>query len=121
MTYFPILILVVMLAAFWFMAIRPAKARQAKQRELINTLEPGQQVMTTAGIFGTVKALEGDIVVLEISPGVEIRIVKLAIAETKQEGLDDAHVLDQQSGIDTSVDETASAIEPPTTDPTQGR
>ena len=111
MNYFPFLILIGMLALFWFVAIRPAKARQTKQRELINQLQPGQQVMTTAGVFGTIKSLEGDIVVLEIAPGVDIRIIKLAIAETKQEGLDEAHILDEQAGIETTPSADTSAVE----------
>lgn len=91
-----------MLAFFWFVAIRPAKARQTKQRDLINSLQPGQEVMTTAGVFGTVKSLDGDIAILEIAPGVEIKIVKMAIAETKQEGIQEAHAADQMAGIESS-------------------
>lgn len=91
-----------MVAIFWFIAIRPARARQAKQRELINALQPGQEVMTTAGVFGVVQALDGDLVLLEIAPGVVIRIVKMAIAETKSEGIEEAHAADELSGIETS-------------------
>lgn len=113
MNYFPILILVAMLAVFWFIAIRPARARQAKQRDLINQLRPGQEVMTTAGVFGTIKDIDGDTVQLEIAPGVVIKIVKLAIAETKPEGLAEAHVADLQAGIDTDAQSAESdATEP---------
>lgn len=112
MNYFPILILVAMLAAFWFIAIRPAKARQSKQRELINSLQPGQEVMTTAGVFGTIQSIDGDTVLLEIAPGVVIRIVKLAIAETKREGLEDAHTADAEAGIESSPEESATTDTP---------
>ena len=37
--------------------------------------------MTTAGLFGTITALEDDQVELEIAPGVRVRYVKAAIAQ----------------------------------------
>jgi len=39
----------------------------------------GQQVMTTAGLYGTVTAVEGDQMVLEIAPGVSVRWAKAAV------------------------------------------
>lgn len=117
MNFFPILILVAMLAVFWLFAIRPARARQAKQRELINELSPGQEVMTTAGVFGTIKDIDGDTVHLEIAPGVVIRIVKLAIAESKREGLSEAHEADVQAGIDSEPKATkVESAEPESTE-----
>lgn len=99
---FPFVLLIVMMAFFWFAIIRPAKARQTKQLAFLNTLAPGQEVMTTAGVFGTIKSLDGDTVSLEIAPGVEIKMMKAAIAETKAEGLEEAREFDQQAGIEAS-------------------
>lgn len=57
--------------------------RQRKQqREFLaqqDRLAVGQQVMTTAGLYGTVTAIEGDQMVLEIAPGVSVRWAKAAI------------------------------------------
>lgn len=44
-------------------------------------LQPGAEVMTTAGIFGTVAAVTDDQLSLEISPGVHIRILPAAVAK----------------------------------------
>lgn len=57
--------------------------RQRKQqREFLaqqDRLAVGQQVMTTAGLYGTITAVEDDRLVLEIAPGVRVRWARAAI------------------------------------------
>lgn len=67
-------------AAFYFLIIRPGKQRQRQQQELIAALQPGAEVMTTAGIFGTVAAVTDDQISVEVSPGVFLRILPAAVA-----------------------------------------
>lgn len=76
--YLPLLLIVV---AFWFLIIRPARKRQQEQQAVVNALAPGARVMTTAGLFGTVVALEDGEVSLEIAPGVVVRYVAAAVAK----------------------------------------
>jgi len=72
--------LAIMLLAFWLLIIRPARTRARKQTQMQNELAPGQEVMTTAGLFATVAAVEDDAVVLEAAPGVRTRWAKAAVA-----------------------------------------
>lgn len=72
--------LAIMLLAFWLLIIRPARTRARKQTQMQNELAPGQEVMTTAGLFATVAAVEDDAVVLEAAPGVRTRWSKAAVA-----------------------------------------
>jgi len=74
----PIALLVV---AFYFLLIRPQKQRQRQQAELVSALAPGAQVMTTAGMMGTVAVVAEDEISLEISPGVFVRMVPAAVAK----------------------------------------
>jgi preprotein translocase subunit YajC len=67
-------------AAFYFLIIRPNKARQQQQRNMIAALQPGAEIMTTAGIFGTVAVVTEDEISLEVSPGVFMRILPAAVA-----------------------------------------
>jgi preprotein translocase subunit YajC len=64
--------------------------RQRKQqREFLaqqDRVAVGQQVMTTAGLFGTVTAVEGDQMVLEIAPGVSVRWAKAAVGRIVSDG-----------------------------------
>ena len=45
------------------------------------SLAPGQRIMTTAGVFGTVVAIDADRVSVEIAPGVVIEMLAAAIAQ----------------------------------------
>lgn len=68
-------------AAFYFLILRPGKQRQAKQQAMVRALQPGVEIMTTAGIFGTVAVVTDDELSLEVSPGVFIRILPAAVAK----------------------------------------
>ena len=78
----PILLLVVL---FYLLILRPARTRQAKQRAVLSSLAPGMRVMTTAGLFGRITAVEDDQVELEIAEGVRVRYVAAAIAQVVDE------------------------------------
>jgi preprotein translocase subunit YajC len=77
---FSLLLIVAAGAGFYFLIIRPGQQRQKKQQQLISALGPGAEVMTTAGIFGTIAVVTDDEISLEIAPGVFMRILPAAIA-----------------------------------------
>ena len=52
-----ILLLVAAAVAFFFLIIRPQRKRQAAQQAMQKALAPGAEIMTSAGIFGTVAAV----------------------------------------------------------------
>ena len=67
--------------AMYFLLIRPQRRRMAEQRRRWSArCEEGDEVMTTAGIYGFVTAIDGDVVWLEIADGVEIRVARQAVA-----------------------------------------
>jgi preprotein translocase subunit YajC len=72
--------LVIILLAFWLLIIRAGRMRTRQQAELLSQLTPGQEVMTTSGLYATVAAVEDDLLVLEASPGVPTRWAKAAVA-----------------------------------------
>jgi preprotein translocase subunit YajC len=71
---------VLILAAFYLLIIRPARNRQRAAMSMQSQLAPGLEVMTGSGVFATVAAVEDDVVVLEVSPGVKMRFAKAAVA-----------------------------------------
>ena len=75
------LFLVFLIGGFYLLAIRPQKARIKAVQQAQAALAPGQRVMTTAGLYGTVAAVEGDDVRLEVAPGVELRFARGAVAK----------------------------------------
>jgi preprotein translocase YajC subunit len=76
-----ILIIVVLFGVLYFVMIRPQRNRQRKAQEQRNTVVPGARVRTTAGMYATVVDVDGDDVILEVAPGVEVRYVKRAIMQ----------------------------------------
>ena len=60
------------------------RRQQAQQKQ--NTIQPGARVRTTAGMYATVVAVDGDDVILEVAPGVESRFMKRAIMDVVSEG-----------------------------------
>jgi preprotein translocase subunit YajC len=66
---------------FWLLIIRPNRRRQQRTLLMQRSLEPGQPVITTSGLYGTIFSLDDDGVVLEVAPGVHTRWLRAAIAE----------------------------------------
>ncbi|HBB07928.1 MAG TPA: preprotein translocase subunit YajC [Bacteroides sp.] len=74
-----IIMMVAIFAIMYFFMIRP---QNKKQKEIMNfrkNLEVGQSVVTAGGIYGKIKELEDNVVVLEIATGVKIRIDRNSI------------------------------------------
>ena len=67
-------------AVSWFVFIRPRRRMMARQRDLLGALSSGDQVVTVGGIYGTIVALDGDEVRVEIAPDVVIRVARRAVA-----------------------------------------
>lgn len=68
------------IGVFWLLIMRPAQKRQREQAATLASLAPGVRVMTTAGMYATVRALTDDTVELEVSPGVVVTYAKQAVA-----------------------------------------
>lgn len=91
---------------FYFLLFRPQRRRQQQQQQMQRQIQPGQRVMTTAGMLADVVAVEDDAVVLEIAPGVEVRFVKAAIGQVLP---DDEEIEDEDETDDEDVVETEQA------------
>ena len=76
--------LVAILALFWFMVIRPQQRRQREVTSLQNSIQVGQRVMMSSGVYGTVRSITDDRARLEIAPGTEIEIARAAIAKVDE-------------------------------------
>lgn len=76
--------LLAILALFWFMVVRPQQRRQKEVVRLQQSIQVGQRVMMSSGIFGTVVSLADDRARLEIAPGTQIDIARAAIAKVDE-------------------------------------
>ena len=80
--------------AMYFFLIRPQRRRMREQQELQRSIEVGDEVITTSGVYGTITGEDGDSRFwLEIDDDVQIRIARAAIsgkASPDDDGGDDA-------------------------------
>lgn len=74
-----LIFIVVIFAVFYFLMIRPQRNRQKQQRNLISDLKPGDQVITSAGIYGQIESMDEMSVVLKTEGGGKIRVAKPSI------------------------------------------
>ncbi len=90
-----LIFLALLIGIFYFMLIRPQKKRADQHRNLVNSLEVGDEVVTIGGLFGRIGALDDEGLDLEIAPRTTVRVLKSAVA---------------RKITDTSPDEDESAV-----------
>lgn len=64
---------------FYFLLIRPARAKQKAMQTMLDALKSGDKVITSSGIHGTVVAMQDDIVQVRIADNVKVDFSKSAI------------------------------------------
>jgi preprotein translocase subunit YajC len=89
--------------------LRPQRKRQQALQHTMNALSPGSRVMLGSGVFGTVLSVGPRQVVLEISPGAELTVLKQAISKVVTE--DDEDVLEEDE-LEEGVASLDESIEP---------
>jgi preprotein translocase subunit YajC len=68
--------------AFFLLIVRPQRRRLAAHRALVEALTVGDEVITTGGIFGTIRVITDERIELEVAPGVRITVARAAIAQS---------------------------------------
>jgi len=71
--------IVLMLAIVYFLMIRPQQKRQQEQREMVNALDEGDEVITSGGLLGTVTKVSENYVSMKMASGAEVYVQKAAI------------------------------------------
>lgn len=75
-SFLPIILLVVV---FYFFMIRPQRNRMRAHQDLLSNLGLGDEVETIAGIYGTIRAMDDESFMIEISPGTTVRMSRAAV------------------------------------------
>jgi len=87
-----LIIIVVLFAAMWLFLIRPQRRRQVEQARLQDSIASGDEILTAGGVYGTVRAIEEDVVQVEIAPGTVIKLDRRAVATVVQEPEPEAEI-----------------------------
>jgi preprotein translocase subunit YajC len=122
--YSTLIIIALMVVVFYFLIMRPQKKRQRALADTLSSLAPGTRVLLGSGIFGTVVTVGVKQTVIETSPGVEVTVLKQAIARVVTEADEDAPAEDDdlddaEAQFDSyPTDHGVSAPEPLAPEPT---
>ena len=77
---FSFLFIIILFGLGYLLFLRPRSQQAKRQRQEMMTLDVGDEVLTGAGIFGTIVGIEGDRVLLETAPGSQVTVLRSTIA-----------------------------------------
>ena len=106
-----LILILVVVVGFYLLMIRPQQRRRQQAQQQQSTVQPGARVRTTAGMYATVVDVDGDDVVLEVAPGVEVRYMRRAIMDVVGPA-EDTVAEDEVEDEPEDEDEDASAQAP---------
>jgi len=75
-----------LIVLFYFFLIRPQSKRQKEHKEMVNSLQKGEEVITTGGILGKITNISENFVTLEISQDARIHVQKNSIQAIMPKG-----------------------------------
>ena len=75
----PLIVLAVTFVLLWVLFILPQQRRVRAHQQLVAALEPGDEVVLTAGIYGRIIEVGPEDMTVEVAPGVELRVARQAV------------------------------------------
>ena len=75
-----LIVIVVLVFLFWLFIVRPQRRQTAEQRELLESLEPGDEIVSAGGLYGVIREIDGDELRVEIADGLVVRMARAAVA-----------------------------------------
>lgn len=79
-----IFLMLMIFAIFYFLLIRPQKAKEKEHQKMLNNLTKNNEVVTTSGIHGTIVNVKDKSVILRIDENVKVEMEKSCIAYVKK-------------------------------------
>ncbi|HEY3141684.1 MAG TPA: preprotein translocase subunit YajC [Acidimicrobiales bacterium] len=96
----------------WVLFILPQQRRVRAHQQLVATLEEGDEVVLTAGIFGQIVHLGPEEMTLEVAPGVQLQVARQAVlrrVELTVEFDEEPEVDEDEDELNGEADETDDA------------
>jgi len=75
------IVLIVAMVLIYAMLFIPQQRRAKAQRQMLAALDVGDEVLTSAGMYGEITEFDGETVFLAVSDDLEIKITRASIAE----------------------------------------
>lgn len=78
----PLLYLFLIIAVFYLLVVRPQRSRARRTAAMQSRLAPGDEVMLTSGIFGTIAEVDDQVAYITVADGIEIKVDRRAVGRT---------------------------------------
>ena len=66
---------------FYLLLIRPQQKKMKQHEDELKAIKIGDEVMTGGGVYATVKSINEDDLIVEISKGVEVKVHRYTVRE----------------------------------------
>ncbi len=77
--------LLLIFVIFYFFMIRPQSKRQKEIKKFQDSLENGKTVITQGGIYGRIREVKDNYVLVEVADGVKIRVNKNMVFDSPED------------------------------------
>jgi preprotein translocase subunit YajC len=77
---FGFLLIIIAFVFLYFVLVRPQKKRQLQQQRLLDDLKVGDEIVTAGGLYGEVRELHDEQVLVRIAPDLDVRVARRAVA-----------------------------------------
>ena len=101
---------------FYLLFIRPQSKAKKQKDEMMRALAPGDRIMLGSGVYGTIRHIGEKQAVIEISPGVDMTVLRIAIhgvVQTDEEEFEYSSDLDEDAGDQADFADLESAFAAP--------
>jgi preprotein translocase subunit YajC len=72
--------LIIIFAIFYFLLIRPQQKKAKQHKQILAALKKGDKVVSSGGLHGVITGLSDDVITMEISPKVRVKVSRGSIA-----------------------------------------
>ena len=73
--------LILIFLIFYFLLIRPQQKKQKEHKILLDSIQRGDEILSSGGILGKVIKVDNDKLTVEISKGVNVTIIRSTVAD----------------------------------------
>ena len=105
----PLIVLAVTFVLLWVLFILPQQRRVRAHQALVASVQPGDEVVLSAGIYGRIVDLGPEEMTLAVAPGVELRVARQAVLRRVE---DTTGARDERHDPDGGADDAGPSPEP---------
>ncbi|MBI4056900.1 MAG: preprotein translocase subunit YajC [Elusimicrobia bacterium] len=77
--------LIAIFAIFYFLLIRPQQKQAKEHEKMLGALQKGNRVLTSGGLYGTITAIQGQKLEIEIAKSIRVTMARSAVTRVLNE------------------------------------